>query len=575
MVKLSISTDFYERKINLWLFVLFMLVCCSQSLLAAPIASIDRSVIAKDDTLGLTIRSYKTNSNGPDLSPLENNFYVIANNQSSRFVNRNGQSESWTEWQISLIPKRIGQLTIPPIRVNGETTSALYVNVQPSIPVPAGEIKPVYIESEVDRESLYVQQQLVYTLRIFQSIQLENMNISAPEFDNAAMEKMEQKSFQRRIGNTPYRVHELRYAIFPQETGELIIPEMVFTANQVEAKRSVFSLPGQGKSIRRISKQHTIAVKAPPTDYGDELWLPAESVKLVETWSRSLDDIHVGDSITRSITLNAQGLLKSQLPPFQMSKLPYANTYPDQGQSETTTSDRGATSSRTDNIAIIPTQAGPLTLPEIRIKWWNTKDQTVEETIISEQIILVKPQVGNTQGNSQPLAVDHSQIGNPIASRDVVKEDGDTFYWQLSTLFFAFAWIITLWAWRTRVPPKVNQEEQHNDITRLNITEKSAFKVLENTCNNNNITDIRVDIITWATCYWPDENIKSLQDIDRLCESMPLKEALGELDQQLYGHKSDSSWQGEELLESLKQLRNKDKQKPAKREKNLKPLYRG
>jgi hypothetical protein len=199
----------------------------------------------------------------------------------------------------------------------------------------------------------------------------------------------------------------------------------------------------------------------------------------------------------------------------------------------------------------------------------------VEETIISEQIILVKPQVGNTQGNSQPLAVDHSQSGNPIASHEIVNEDGSSFYWQLSTLFFAAAWIITLWAWRTKVPPKANQEEQHNDITRLNMTEKSAFKALENTCNNNNITDIRVDIIAWATYYWPDENIKSLQDIDRLCESIPFNEALGELDQRLYGHKSDSSWQGEELLESLKQLRNKDKQKPAKREKNLKPLYRG
>lgn len=575
MVKLSISKDFFPRKNKLFLFVFFMLSCCVQSLLAAPIASIDRSVIAKDDTLGFTIRSYETNSSAPDLSPLENNFYVIANNQSSRFVNRNGQSESWTEWQISLIPKRIGQLTIPPIRVNGENTQALYVNVQPSIPVAAGEIKAVYIESEIDRESVYVQQQLIYTLRIFQSIQLENMNISEPEFDNAAMEKMEQNSFQRRIGNTPYRVHELRYAIFPQETGELIIPEMVFTANQVETKRSAFSLPGQGKAIRNISKQHTIEVKAPPTDYGEGLWLPAESVELVETWSKSLDDVRVGDSITRSITLNAKGLLKSQLPPFQMAELPSANTYPDQGQSETTTTNQSVTSNRTDNIAIIPTQAGTLNLPEIRIKWWNTKENSVEETVISEHSILVKPAIENTQGDSQPLAVDHSQTGSPIARQAVADENLHSLYWQLSTLFFAVAWIATLLVWRVRTPLKAKSEEKHNDVIQPNMTEKSAFKTLENACQNNDIADIRVSIISWAKCYWPEENTKTLQDVDSLCGSMQLKEALRELDKRLYGNNSDSPWHSKNLLESLTQLRDKNKQKSSKREKNLKPLYHG
>jgi hypothetical protein len=472
-----------------------------------------------------------------------------------------------------LIPKRIGQLTIPPIRVNGETTQALYVNVQPSIPVSAGEIKPVYIESEIDRESVYVQQQFIYTLRIFQSIQLENMNISEPEFDNAAMEKMEQNSFQRRIMNTPYRVHELRYAIFPQETGELIIPEMVFTANQVETKRSAFSLPGQGKTIRKISKQHTITVKAPPTDYGKELWLPAESLKLVETWSQSLDDVHVGDSITRSITLNAQGLLKSQLPPFQMPKLPFANTYPDQGQSETTTSIQGASSSRTDNIAIIPTRAGTLTLPEIRIKWWDTKENTMEETIIAEHSILIKPAIENTQGNSQPLAVDHSQTGSAIANPDAADKDEHSLYWQLSTLFFAVAWIITLLIWRTRAPSKVKKEVPRNDVAPLNTTEKNAFKTLEKACHNNDIADIRVGIISWAKCYWPDKNIKTLQDIDRLCGLMQLKEGLRELDKLLYGNASDSPWNSENLLRSLKQLRDNDKQTLAKKEKNLKPLY--
>jgi len=572
VVKMSFFQILSQPKNVVFLFWFLLLGCFTQNLIAAPLASIDRNVIAKDDTLGFTIRSYKNNSSAPDLSPLENNFYVVANNQSSRFVNRNGQSESWTEWKISLIPKRVGQLTIPPIRVNGEITTALYVNVQPSIPVSAGEMKPVYIESEVDNDVVYVQQQLIYTLRIFQSIQLENMNISEPEFDNAAMEKMEQNSFQRRIRNTPYRVHELRYAIFPQETGEFIIPEMVFSANQVEAKRSVFAPPGQGKTIRKISKQHTITVKAPPTEYGPGLWLPAEAITLKQSWSNSLDDIHVGDSITRSVTLNAEGLLKSQLPPFQFPRIATANTYPDQGQSESNTSNTGVKSNRTDSTAIIPTQAGILTLPEIRIKWWNTKENTIEETIIPESSFVVKEAKENMQGNSKPLAVDHSRSDLADGTElDVAKNN--SLIWQLSTLFFAVAWVLTLLIWRNSTTTKQPTQQNLNDPKRSNLSEKDAFKALEDTCKDNDLTTIRRAVILWGQCYWPDKNIQTLQDISKHCGSMHLKESFLDLDTQLYGNSENSSWTGDQLLTSLKELRKNSEKRPSKSDQNLQPLY--
>ncbi|MFT7130597.1 MAG: hypothetical protein ACI89U_002721, partial [Gammaproteobacteria bacterium] len=163
--------------------------------------------------------------------------------------------------------------------------------------------------------------------------------------------------------------------------------------------------------------------------------------------------------------------------------------------------------------------------------------------------------------------------GSAIANPDAADKDEHSLYWQLSTLFFAVAWIITLLIWRTRAPSKVKKEVPRNDVVPLNTTEKNAFKTLEKACHNNDIADIRVGIISWAKCYWPDKNIKTLQDIDRLCGLMQLKEGLRELDKLLYGNASDSPWNSENLLRSLKQLRDNDKQTHAKKEKNLKPLY--
>lgn len=554
MVKHTLNPIAPIKKQLLLLITVLSCYLFSGGLIAEPIASIDRSVIAKDDTLIFTIRSYKNNSIAPDLSPLEKNFFVVGNNQSSRYVTRNGLSESWTEWKISLIPKRLGHLNIPSIRVNGEITQTLSVNVQPSIPVTTGQMRAVYIESEIDNDSVYVQQQIIYTLRIFQSIQLDNMNISEPEFDNAIMEKMGQNSFQRRIQNTPYRVHELRYAIYPQESGELIIPEMVFSASQVSSQRSIFNLPGQGKLIRKTSEQHTIKVLEPAAGMGNALWLPAQLIKISETWSASPDEIHVGDSITRSVTISAEGLLDSQLPLTVFIKPDNTNMYPDQGKTATNAEGITAISSRTDSVAIIPTKAGSLVLPEIRLKWWNTNKNQQQEVVIPQQTLVVKPAAINTQGISTPLAVDHSGTSAAKADLPDTTQQVDSNNWKITTLLFATLWLITLLMWwrRKAVKPETNSNQK---IKHTNINEKNEFKNLAAVCKTRDLSNIRMAIISWGQSYWPEKNIQSLEDVAHLCRQESFENEINKLNTHLYSVGSSLQWQGTALLSAVDEFR--------------------
>jgi len=156
------------------LFILLLTI--SFQTMASPIASIDRSVIAVNDTLTFTIRLNGGGSfRGPDLVPLNQNFHVLGNSQSSRHMIRNGHSESWTEWVITLMPKREGRLTIPAINIDGQITEPISINVQPSVPGSLDNLQPIFLESEVDKSSVYTQQQVIYTVRIFQSIQLNNI----------------------------------------------------------------------------------------------------------------------------------------------------------------------------------------------------------------------------------------------------------------------------------------------------------------------------------------------------------------------------------------------------------------
>jgi hypothetical protein len=539
---------------------------------AAPVASIDRSVISANDTLTFTIRLNEGSSfRGPDLAPLNQSFHVLGNSQSSRHMIRNGRSESWTEWVITLMPKREGRLTIPAISIDGQKTQAILINVQASVPGSLDNLQPIFLESEVDKTSVYTQQQVIYTVRIFQSIQLDNMNVTEPSLDNAAIEKLGQNSFQRRIKNTPYRVHELRYAIFPQENGELIIPELVFSGNEAVARRSAFSLPGQGRPIRKTTQQHMISVKSPPKTFLGSTWLPAESVKLVETWSSNPGNIHVGDSITRTITTSAQGLLDSQLPPYQFTSVNGAKFYPDQGNTNKTATEQGVSSSREDSAAIIPTQAGNIELPEIRLSWWNTAEQETQYAVIPASSLTVKPALINNQGNSTPLAVDHSQSATNITA-PVVITNNDHSVWQLITAFFAFAWLITLvmwWQLKTKIAP--------NELTRpiksdTNLSEKQAFAALTKVCRNNDMANARSALINWGKSYWPEYEIQSFKDIQQQSHHTSLNNALSQLDNALYGNTDKNDWNGESILAVIKLVRENNKKKSNKPQ-DLPPLY--
>ncbi len=568
------------RTIAKSLIYLTLLIC--HSTLASPIASVDRSVIAEDDSLTFKIRvTDGSNFSKPDLSPLEQDFHVLGTSQSSQHMIRNGQSESWVEWSTDLVPKRKGQLTIPPIDVNGEKTQAITINVQPSLPISESNLKPVFLESEVDANTVYVQQQLVYTVRIFQSIQLENMNISEPDFDNAAIEKLSQNTFQRRIKNTPYRVHELRYAIFPQQAGELVIPELVFTASEAVSRRSVFSLPGQGKPVRKMTEQHNIKVKPPLATFRGKEWLPAQSLELTADWSRDPKTVRVGDSITRTISTAAKGLLGSQLPPILFTDLDGAKLYPDQGSTETTATDNGVISSRTDSVAIIPTREGTLTLPAIELTWWNVTTQKMQTATVPATTLTILPSLEQSQAPFSTPTIDHglqAPLNQPPSSSSTL--------WQWTTLIMALGWIITAAAWWL-TGRSLPQRQSSGDISPIeNLSEKKAFKQVEKLCHSNDVESLRQALIQWAACLWPQEPVHSLQDIRRLAQqtaqsAVQEKEAkninmlLLQLDNKLYGNDSHADWNGENLLAVLKPFQQHRSQTNATTQpaEKLPPLY--
>ena len=91
-------------------------------------ASVDRTQISEQDTLNLVLRIDEQILIGsPNLAALENDFTILGQSRSQQMRSVNGVTESFTQWSISLMPKRKGQLQIPALTFKGSTSSPIQI----------------------------------------------------------------------------------------------------------------------------------------------------------------------------------------------------------------------------------------------------------------------------------------------------------------------------------------------------------------------------------------------------------------------------------------------------------------
>lgn len=546
---------------------------------AAPRASVDRNVVVEGDSLTLTIQTDDTGGEAPDYSALQNDFEVYGSSQSTRRSLTNGRLQSSTEWQVTLVPKRSGTLAIPPLPVAGTRTQPLAIRVTAANDTAGtGDApEPVFLEAQLDRQSAYVQQQVILTVRVFRAIELDNMHLSEPSFDTASIRKIAETTFQREIQGATYLVYELSYAIFPQQAGELTVPELVFNAVQPVTRRTMFDFPGQGRRLRKMSPQLHLTVKPIPKNFTGQVWLPAKNLTLTQSWSDSTKTVGVGDSVTRNITIEADGLLAAQLPVLESPQLSNAKIYNDQPSLDDQQSANGIHGKRTDNMAVLPSRAGELQLPELRVTWWDVDSDT-------EKVATLPPSTLHITGGAQPgataaaptpaaavaptpAATTTTEAAQPAAGSPYER------WWQLATLLLALAWLTTLYFnWRLR--QRVSPVAQPVASPATSASETTAFDRLKETCRVNDPAAARAALNAWARIFYRAPHLQTLEQLIAISGSATLLREVQQLDNRLFGtHPESSHWNGENLLSVVRELR---RAKPGQGEQpasQLPPLY--
>jgi len=428
----------------LWLIVLLLWGSVAN---ASVLASLDRTTVAAGESVELTL-SVTGEDGDPDLAPLQRDFELLSRSQSSQFSFMNGHSSSKKTWTLTLMPRHSGVVTIPSIAVGKGVSNPLHLTVTAagSAPAPGSAAAPpdqnLFIEASILPNKGRVQQQLIYTVKLFRAVNLTQAQLGQPKVDHAVVVNLgNDRNYETVRNGRRFIVTERNYAIFPQQRGTLTIAPIRFDGKVMGGGSMFDPFNRMGRVVRRFSNPVTVAVEGIAAAWQGGNWLPATAVTLTQTLSDG--PYKVGEPITRKLALRATGLTAAQLAPILDGVLPDGiKRYPDQPQTSDSKSAAGVVALRSEKVALIPLHGGNFILPGVDVAWWNTKTGKMELASIPPRTIRVAAATAATPAPNRA-------VSSPLPSSQMVEQAdrGVMVGWQWATMVLLLLWLATLVLW--------------------------------------------------------------------------------------------------------------------------------
>jgi hypothetical protein len=477
----------------------------SQLLSAAPqvLTSVSHNQVSLGDIFLLNINIDDSDSDYQlDTRTLEKEFNVFRPSKSQRTEYINGNFTQKTQWQIRLQAKRTGELSIPVLKIGPLNTQAIQISVTPaSEQATKTADNQVFMENSINKSSFYIGQPLLFTTRLYIAPEAGNLQLSGPKLKGADIEVYGQDKNGEAIRNgIRYKTITRQFQITTDKAGYFMINSPLLSGslrkvvNLSNRQNQVVVVP---LNVRGDSLQ--IQVKDKPTDYQGE-WLVSEDVRLLENTSLTQQKFHLGDPITRSITLQIASINKDKLPTLSFNYPKGLRFYPDQDEIKEGQENGLLYSQRILRHAIIPDQAGELTLPEIKIPWWNSLTDKQEYAVLPAQTLTI------LAADKQPASLENAQesISKPAATT-VKVDNGQLIYWQIITALLLLGFIILLFyhlSYRHRLAqqkvPSIPVENQ-------------AYLNLQDALQQNNAPLVYQKLLTFL--HGEKVNLKSLSQL--------------------------------------------------------------
>lgn len=425
------------------LILMGLLILASAAAATTLEAEVDRAQVEMGDVVTLTVTardlSVTESLPAPDFSVLDKDFRRLGQENNTQLMVANGAMRKFEQWRVQLTPKRTGTLTIPPIRVGKMSTRPLPIQIKPA--TTALEDHPSYfLDNSVSPQTLYVQQQGLYTLRFHYRGDLINGAVAPPTFGTAQVLRLaNQATYRKLVDGLPYTVFEWRYAFFPTEAGTLTIPPQGFQGQLYLDQR-----------LRQVSgKTRPLSVKVLPIPNSwpaDTPWLPAQNLTLKARWIGTDKPLKAGDTVTLELTIDANGQRATLIPDLSMPRVDGIRFYAEPPQLDNDLRTDGVHGRKVMRWTLLFEKPGELTLPALTLSWWDVNAKQARKAMLPARTFHIDP-----AASRQTLKAIEPEKQAPVAHPSTQQDHSALQRWQLATaaatlLALAF---MALW-WRQR-----------------------------------------------------------------------------------------------------------------------------
>lgn len=520
-------------------------------------ASVDRQTIRENESFTYTVRAEGSVRGEPSVTGLTENFDLINRSTSTQIQIINGRTQQIAEFVYQLMPRETGNFVIPPAQVAGVVSNEVAVEVLPGLPAD-DSLADIFIEVEALPDQAYVQSQIIFTLRLFVGIGTGRATLSTPEVSGveAIVERLgEDANYSTTRGGRNFVVRERSFAVFAQEPGALTIGPVYF---------EVMVIPNRGFSrVQRYSSDSVqveiLPAVAPPAEYPTAVWLPARRVELSQRWSEDAADLEMGIPRTRTLTIDADGLLETQLPGINMPEADGIRQYSDQPELDRTAGPAGLTVQRTERFAVIAQSAGEVELPEIELPWWNVTARQWEVARVPSRVLTILP-------STEAVAPVDDEAAEIFVTPQTVVEQSPTAWWVAA--FLGTGWLVTAVAWWYSARGRTQAAK---GAGRRSGSARSALTHLERACKRSDPHAARDALLEWAS-YEPAHG--ECTSLGALAEQLPANaaEAVHALERHLYSA-ADDVWDGADMATSIATIRNLRKRSAKSASDPLPSLY--
>jgi hypothetical protein len=518
--------------------------------------TIDRTTAAYGERLKLKIKvNFDTNSS-PNTDVLQKDFTIMGVQKSKQVQIINGKTDSFTEWTINVLPNKTGSLEIPRITVEDVYSDIIPILISDK-PVSQQQnnksSNPVFVNCELTNKNIFVQQETILIAQIYYRIQLlGEKHLTPPKIDNAIVQKLgDGRAFTKVIDGYTYQVDELRFAIYPQQSGEFTIPALTFEGAVAVASDpfgfgSFNTFFNQGEPFSIATAPLSLQVNEKIPNYPDAPWLPAKKFALSQKLNRTIENTPVGEPISRTIVVQSEGLTSSQIPNIDIEQIDGLNIYADQPINADHSLDTGVIGERKINITYIPVAPGNYQLPAINYTWFDLNDKQVKQTTIPAMSLNAIAHTANDLSKHRQkhasakstAQLDHSADDTDTITSNELDDANKT--WKLLALVLAGLWILLLLGllYKKLIYPRHNKIVTATSklFTKTN-KEAIAFDALVKAIELQSLTEVIQCLEKWARIFVvADKSIAASQIIAKLNSDI-ISKHYAELNLAIYGRK--------------------------------------